>query len=226
MAIVIDIFLLTFMILLLIRDTRKGFLEAAISSSRWFLSFLTAFILTGSVSVLINNLFVYDAVYGSVYQAVSSANINESIASLPFFLKAFAYVSGADLTAAIKDADKSAEAYSAALAKPLAQGVSTVVTFILLIIATYVSIRLLIPPLSRLIKRIPLVGRVNTLGGFFFGILHALLWGWFIAFIGGTALSFLSTASNGAVVSPENTFFMSQLRDFSPIRLFFSLFFR
>ncbi len=232
MAIIIDVLLLTFMMFLLIRDTRKGLLEAVVGFSRLLISFVAAFLLAGSVSILVNRLFVYDAVYGSVHHAISSAassvlpTIEESVSALPLLLRAFAYVSGTDLSVAIQGADSNIDAYAAALTKPLAQGLSMILAFVLLVIVTYFAIRLLIPPLSAIIKRIPLVGALNTLGGLGFGVIHAFLWGWIIALAGGVILSFLSSASGGTIISPEDTVVLSLLSKISPLRLFSLLFFR
>ena len=177
-----DTVILFLIFAIILRDTRRGLLSSFTKSVGRILPLLLAFSLAGVIATLFERLCLYDLVYEYLSdlflyeEAPSQALANE----IPPWLSALSFLGGvgADLLT-LPNEDKSE--WIAALARPIAHGISSVIACFFLLIVFSIAIRSLITPLVSLVHKIPVIGFLDTVLGFLFGILHALLIAYLIA---------------------------------------------
>ena len=61
--------------------------------------------------------------------------------------------------------------------------ITSFVSFLILLVVSYFALRLLVPSLSKMMRKIPLIKSIDTFGGVAFGIFRASLWGWIFALL-------------------------------------------
>ncbi len=205
-----DTVLIFAMLTTVLRDTRRGLLSSFSKTARRILPLFLAFALAGVFATLFERLFLYDLVYEHLLDALPyEAHSTEALADgIPLWLKAISFLGGVGDDLLHPLASDRSEAI-ANLARPLAHGLASVIAFFFLLLLFSIAIRSLIPPLVSLIHKIPVIGFFDTVLGFLFGILHALLIGYLIALPLGALLGDrLSSAPILAFVA-----------DISPVRL-------
>ncbi len=231
MAIIVDVLFFAFLLFILMRDMRRGLFASLIGCSRLLITFATAFLFSSALGAFLDRMFVYDTVYGYVYDAVSRAletadgmlSVKEVEASLPLLLRAFGYFFGTDLTDV--GTGGGAQDIAAFLTAPLSRGLSVALAFVILLLFAYFALRFLTPLVAALIKRLPLIRMLDTVGGLAFGVLHALFWAWVLAFFGGYVLEILHGAAKDIFPTVEETVLLRFFGDLSPLLLLSKLFY-
>lgn len=167
---------------ILLRDTRRGFLSSFSKTAGRVLPLLLAFSLAGIFATLFERLFLYDLVYEHLSDALPHTDSASQALTgeIPLWLSALSFlggVSGDLLSEAASDRGE----LIASIARPLAHGLASVIAFFFLLILFSLAMRSLIPSIVTLVHKIPAMGFFDTVLGFFFGVLHALLIGYLIA---------------------------------------------
>ena len=220
MAFIFDLLLLSFLLLVVVFDTKKGFLRASVGFARILIALLIAVLLSGFLATVIDRLWMYPAVHSAIQNVLEPNGVIEGaaiVSSIPLGLRAIAALGGIDLRA-IADSSVTTE-LSEALARPIAHCISATVSFLFLLIVSYFALKLLVPLLSKAIRTCSLLKAADTVGGLLFGIFHAFLLGWAVSFAAGFILSLFGS-------SLDETYVIRFFNHASPIKTILWIFLR
>ena len=190
----LDIFLFLLFLLITIISTERGFVDSVWSSVTIIGSFIVAYLFSGVVGAWICDNFVlkyiseyaYDIVESLIENSADSYNIAGLFESLPEEFIALAQNCGADISAlearfASSLTLSSAELYSFAesVAAPLSQTLSNAIAIVSIFLIS-ILILWLVGLVVKIIVKIPIIKTLNSLLGFIFGVLKALVIVWIL----------------------------------------------
>ena len=215
MALIFDLLLLFFLIVIVFLDMKKGFLRTTVGFARIFIAFAIAFTFSGVLASLIDKNWIYPAVHRAIKDALDVGE--PSLSEIPIGLRAAASLGGINLQTIIDTTSDSA--LSSAIAQPISQVFSAALSFVLLLIGAYLLLKFLVPIFSKAIRTFSPLKAVDTVGGLLFGIFHAFLLGWALSFAAGFLLSLLGMAL-------QETYVIRFFNHVSPIKVIIWIFLR
>lgn len=202
MALILDLIILAVFLVIVILDTKRGFVKAFLHMISSIVALVVAYAFTPLVGGLIRDGWVIGGIKSGIASTLRSLvgtdagtyNL-EKLFSNSFFTS-IAERYGADMAALQETAagqtaaDTSAvDLFAEKIAGPVAGVISNVLAFLILFIGTLLLVRLATFILDKL-AQLPAVESVNRFFGFLLGLLTALIVAWALSM----AVSFLMTA--------------------------------
>lgn len=179
--ILLDIIFVAVAVILILVSAKRGFIANLIRSARWILSIVLAYLLGTQVGKLFFDWFIHGAVRGAVYGRVEALYLEaeaafgaEKVSGLiPKFLLteelqarlAAAEGSGLELVNTLTDV----------ITSPIATLLSNLLGYVAVFVLSLIGLWFVVKIVDGLAKKIKLLDRINTLLGFLWGLVLALM---------------------------------------------------
>lgn len=186
---VIDLGLVAVAIIVISASAKKGFLSSLLESLSLIISAAVSYFITPSVSEFIYQKFVYNSVKSKLSEAVLSISsgqslgekITELVSSLPEGALRLAQSAGVDVNGLASTVSQSAVGTNEALVNTVADNIAykilivaiEAIVFLVLFVLLSIAIRFFSKLLTKIIKKLRLMGTVNKLLGAVLGVLKA-----------------------------------------------------
>ncbi len=205
-SVIFDIIALVLAIFIIARSASKGFISSIISFFGGLASLILSSFLSRPLAEYIYGLFLKDKIISSITESIGNVSTNsaseflnsleQSVQSLPSPIVALFQSNGQSVVDIVTNnlgqgVQTIAEDLSLKIIEPLFITLISTVFFIIL----FIILSLVFNLLSKLfvgIKKIPVIGKINSILGAVFGILYSLI----ILYVVYVVLYFLSTVFN------------------------------
>lgn len=205
-SVIFDIIALVLAIFIIARSASKGFISSIISFFGGLASLIISSFLSRPLAEYIYGLFLKDKIISSITESIGNVSTNsaseflnsleQSVQSLPSPIVALFQSNGQSVVDIVTNnlgqgVQTIAEDLSLKIIEPLFITLISTVFFIIL----FIILSLVFNLLSKLfvgIKKIPVIGKINSILGAVFGILYSLI----ILYVVYVVLYFLSTVFN------------------------------
>ena len=205
-SVIFDIIALVLAIFIIARSASKGFISSIISFLGGLASLIISSFLSGPLAEYIYGLFLKDKIISSITESIGNVSTNsaseflnsleQSVQSLPSPIVALFQSNGQSVVDIVTNnlgqgVQTIAENLSLKIIEPLFITLISTIFFIIL----FIILSLVFNLLSKLfvgIKKIPVIGKINSILGAVFGILYSLI----ILYVVYVVLYFLSTVFN------------------------------
>ena len=202
-SLTIDLVALSIIIITVIISARRGFLSEVVSFVGWLVSAIVAKISCTIIADYIYINFIKDKIYSSVLASLEektvsiSSSYSDFISSLPEAIqKLLGNADLSNLNAIFEDPSRSAETvaleFSDSIIGPIITTILTALAFILVFLLCLFIVKLL-SKLFKGIRKIPVIGPLNTFLGILIGIIKALI----ILYLIKMIVEFVLTSAGG-----------------------------
>ena len=176
-----DLLALIFLVVFVLVYAKKGFIKTVLKFAKTLLAFVTAALLGTRVGAALCEAFIGDAVRESVFDKVKSMydstagslRADAVMSEFPSFLQ----IEGVRdaLIAGEGKGEDVVQSVTDAIATPTSTAISNVVGYILVFVISLIVFSIVTAFLSKLVEKIPLIGRINSILGGVLGFAVALL---------------------------------------------------
>lgn len=179
--IILDVIFVAVAAIIIIVSAKRGFIANLIRSARWILSVVLAYFLGTHLGRLFFNWFMHGAVRGAVYGRVEALYLEaeasfgaEKITELiPSFL--LNEEMKARLAAAEGSGEELVNTFTDLIATPIATLFANILGYIAVFVLSVIGLWFLVKIVDGLTEKIKLLDRVNTMLGFVWGLVLALM---------------------------------------------------
>lgn len=218
-TLIIDLIALSIIIITIVISAKRGFLSEVVSFIGWLVSAIVAKIFCTVIADYVYINFIKEKIYTSILNSLGektvslSSSYSDFLASLPDSIqKLLGNADLSNLNALFNDPSRSAEAISLELSEnvigPIVMTILTALAFILIFLICIFIVTLL-SKLFKFVKKIPVIGPLNTFLGVLIGIIKAII----ILYLLKMIAEFLLTSFGG-------TLFGVSVDDFSKSYIF------
>ncbi len=222
--IILDLLILAFIAFNVISGWKKGFIRVVLKHFSALFALVIAASFFSSLAPTIKENYIGPYFEEQIEEAIASGTQGSGITadslteSVPEIWQKIAETVGIDLTGLAENAIRSGrnqiQEFVRSVSNSVAQLVSSAAAFALLFFGSYLALRLLALPLSKIVNSLPIVHGINQVLGLVFGLIVSLLITWIFVKVA----AFASAALNWNVIAVEDTVLARLFYSFHPLR--------
>lgn len=225
-AFIVDLILLIILSIGLIVGYKRGFIKSISVPVRRILAFVIAFGSAGAFGSLVISPFISEPITENIraiiYENCPDIAASTALSELPLILRIAASLSGVDLSALSNGQDCVAETVISALAGPIIGLISTVLSFIILLIVSLLVIKFLFFLLDSY-SREGIIGAINKIAGSAVNLLLAVAVDWILVSVFAFIINSQLMSSVEWASSFYGGFIYRFFDDFNPLELILRL---
>ena len=167
---------------------KRGFLKIVLKTFAGLFSAVLAMSLFEKVGAALKEKYVFSFVYDKITAALGEVGLNADAAEMaeavPDGLRKAAGLVGIDLVSIAENAIKNGQDGLAQFAENASHSISQLIAsaagFVIVFVVSFFVLRILANPISAIIMKLPLLGRINRFLGLVFGGFTALIIAWLL----------------------------------------------
>lgn len=228
---ILDVIVLVIVLIFAMNGRKQGFVRSIGGLAVIIAAVVISTNLSTSVGAAMNEKFVHAKVETAIAKLVSSdapdmAVTEESAAEiqegLPAGLKLIADLFHVDIDATIEEFEGTMSELKATITDSIADVASRALAFVLLLIASFILLKIVLLLLDRVVSHLPLFHTANSLVGLIVGALKGIVWAWVFCAVSSFLWGFLTGSIEAlGAIDVEKTLIYYRLAGVNPLTWLF-----